>query len=84
MLDPFTGSYNPARPTLDTNGDGIINSSDTKAVVGYKTPTISRASVTQPKVAGSKGVLVTATDQKAFNGNQALVRRSWRHIVTPP
>jgi len=84
VLDPFTGSYNPARPTLDTSGDGVINRSDTLAVVGYKTPTISRASVTQPKVAGSKGVLVTATDQKAFNGNQALVRRSWRHIVTPP
>ena len=84
LLDPFTGSYNAARPTLDTNGDGVLNASDTTAVVGYKTPTISRASVTQSKVAGTKGVLVSATDQKAFNGNQALVRRAWRHIVTPP
>lgn len=84
LLDPFTGSYNAARPTLDTNGDGVLNASDTAAVVGYKTPTISRASVTQSKVAGTKGVLVSATDQKAFNGNQALVRRAWRHIVTPP
>ncbi|MEI6618999.1 MAG: PilC/PilY family type IV pilus protein [Betaproteobacteria bacterium] len=84
LLDPFTGSYNAARPTLDTNGDGVLNASDTAAVVGYKTPTISRASVTQSKMAGTKGVLVSATDQKAFNGNQALVRRAWRHIVTPP
>jgi len=84
LLDPFTGSYNAMRPTLDTNGDGVINSSDTLAVVGYKTPMISRASVTQPKVAGTKGVLVSATDQKGFNGNQALVRRAWRQIVTPP
>ena len=84
FLDPFTGSYNPARPTLDTSGDGVINGSDSLTVVGYKTPTISRASVTQAKVAGTKGVLVSATDQKVFNGNQALVRRAWRQIVTPP
>ena len=84
LLDPFTGSYNAARPTLDTNGDRRIDGSDTITVVGYKTPSISRASVTQPKEAGTKGVLVSAADQKVFNGNQAVVRRAWRHIVTPP
>jgi len=84
LLDPFTGSYSPDRPTLDTNGDGVIDSNDDIAAIGYKSPTVSRASVSQSKVGGGKGVLVSGTDKKPFNGNQSLVRRSWRQIVTPP
>ena len=84
LLDPFTGSYSPDRPTLDTNGDGVIDSNDDIAAIGYRSPTVSRASVSQSKVGGGKGVLVSGTDKKPFNGNQSLVRRSWRQIVTPP
>ena len=84
LLDPFTGSYSPDRPTLDTNGDGVIDSRDDITAIGYKSPTGSRASVSQSKVGGGKGVLVSGADKKPFNGNQSLVRRSWRQIVTPP
>ena len=84
FLDAFTGSYSPDRPTLDTNGDGVIDSNDDIAAIGYRSPTVSRASVSQSKVGGGKGVLVSGTDKKPFNGNQSLVRRSWRQIVTPP
>ena len=84
FLDAFTGSYGADRPTLDTNGDGVIDSKDDIAAIGYKSPTVSRSSVSQSKVGGGKGVLVSGSDKKPFNGNQALVRRSWRQIVTPP
>ncbi|MBC7436947.1 MAG: hypothetical protein H7332_12875 [Bdellovibrionales bacterium] len=37
VLDPFSGASGLDGPTFDTNGDGIINSSDIAGAVGYKT-----------------------------------------------
>lgn len=82
VLDPFMNSIQA--PTFDTNGDGIINTSDVVLAVAVQLNSNGPSSVV--RVGGTnRSLLMTAGGSAGqFQGATTASRRYWRQIITQP
>ena len=99
VLDPFTGAAGTDGPTLDTNGDGLINGSDNAAAIIYQTSADGRDAIVFKRGGGTSGTgtgaggsfgggnggyFINTSGSKPFSGAKNAVRRTWRQLFSPP
>jgi type IV pilus assembly protein PilY1 len=84
VLDPLTGAAGTDGPTFDTNGDGVINGSDSSTAVIFQTDADGGDGIVTKSGGRQTGVSISTTSSKLFAGDRNSVRRSWRQLFNAP
>ncbi|RYF48348.1 MAG: hypothetical protein EOO27_35605, partial [Comamonadaceae bacterium] len=85
VLDPMTGAPSSSGPTLDTNGNLVIDSSDSATAAVVQGDIGGPAVGVQPGSNPSLINLVNANTKPVLvQGDKNTVGRNWRQIINPP